>query len=154
MLEKRSLRRQDYLQELVLDVRIKYLVSEVRQKKMWYIQHLLKNRLEIRTNGDIESDEFNDLIIIEKKIKSLYMADIISRNVRPDRGSGLFSVRRLRIFSQARRNRQDGAPQERDMVASFLPVLTAFEKSSLAERQPLPVSSRSLALPSSWPGIT
>lgn len=39
----------------------------------------MKNRLEIRTNGDIESDEFNDLIIIEKKIKSLYMADIISK---------------------------------------------------------------------------
>ena len=46
---------------------------------MWYINFLLKNRLEIRTNGDIESDEFNDLVIIEKKIKSLYMADIISR---------------------------------------------------------------------------
>jgi hypothetical protein len=45
----------------------------------WYINHLMKNRLEIRTNGDIDSDEFNDLIIIEKKIKSLYMADIISK---------------------------------------------------------------------------
>jgi hypothetical protein len=45
----------------------------------WYTGFLLKNRLEIRTNGDIESDEFNDLIVIEKKIKSLYMADIISK---------------------------------------------------------------------------
>ena len=44
----------------------------------WYISSLLKNRVEIRSASDIESDEFNDLIVIEKKIKELHQDGIIS----------------------------------------------------------------------------
>lgn len=44
----------------------------------WYLGHLLKNRVEIRSKNDIESDEFNDLIVIEKKINDLYKDGIIS----------------------------------------------------------------------------
>lgn len=39
---------------------------------------MLRNRIEIRSRNDIESDEFNDLIVIEKKIKELYKDNIIS----------------------------------------------------------------------------
>lgn len=37
----------------------------------WYIQQLLRNSIEIRTKADTESDEFNDLLVIETRIKSL-----------------------------------------------------------------------------------
>jgi hypothetical protein len=45
---------------------------------VWYLNYLLKNRIEIRGKNDIESDEFNDLIVIEKKIEELYKDGIIS----------------------------------------------------------------------------
>jgi len=44
----------------------------------WYINHLLKNGVEIKTKSDIESDEYNDLIVVERKIKDLHNANIIS----------------------------------------------------------------------------
>lgn len=44
----------------------------------WIIQTLLRNSLEIRSKQDIESDEFNDLMIVESKIKSLCEDGIIS----------------------------------------------------------------------------
>lgn len=37
----------------------------------WIVESLLNNRDRIREDGDIESDEFNDLLIIEKMIKKL-----------------------------------------------------------------------------------
>lgn len=45
---------------------------------MWYVSHLLKNKLEIRSKLDLESDEYNDLLVIEKKIEDLCNAGIIS----------------------------------------------------------------------------
>lgn len=44
----------------------------------WYLNSLLRNKIEIRSSSDIESDEFNDLIVIEKKIKELHEDNIIS----------------------------------------------------------------------------
>ena len=44
----------------------------------WYLNHLLKNKIQIRSNIDLESEEYNDLLFIEKKIKELYEDDIIS----------------------------------------------------------------------------
>jgi hypothetical protein len=38
----------------------------------------LKNKVEIRSTSDIESDDFNDLIVIERKIKELFEDGIIS----------------------------------------------------------------------------
>lgn len=37
----------------------------------WIIQSLLNNRDRIKETGDIESDDFNDLLVIEKAIKEL-----------------------------------------------------------------------------------
>lgn len=44
----------------------------------WYIQTLLKNKLEIKSKTDLESDEYNDLLVIEKKIEDLHNAEIVS----------------------------------------------------------------------------
>jgi hypothetical protein len=44
----------------------------------WYIQILLRNKEEIRSRLDLESDEYNDLLVIEKKIEGLHNAGIIS----------------------------------------------------------------------------
>lgn len=44
----------------------------------WYINHLIKNRIEIKSKLDLESDEYNDLLVIEKKIEDLHKAEIIS----------------------------------------------------------------------------
>jgi hypothetical protein len=44
----------------------------------WYIQLLTKNKIEIKSKADLESDEYNDLLVIEKKINDLYNAGIIS----------------------------------------------------------------------------
>ena len=44
----------------------------------WYIMSLLKNKLEIQSNQDLDSDEYNDLLVIEKKIADLHDAEIIS----------------------------------------------------------------------------
>lgn len=38
----------------------------------------MKNKLEIKTKSDFESDEYNDLLVVEKKIKDLHEAGIIS----------------------------------------------------------------------------
>lgn len=45
---------------------------------MWYISHLLKNKIEIKSKHDFESDEYNDLIVIESKIEHLHKDGIIS----------------------------------------------------------------------------
>jgi hypothetical protein len=37
----------------------------------WILESLLNNRERIRETGDIDSDEFNDLLIVEKKIDEL-----------------------------------------------------------------------------------
>lgn len=44
----------------------------------WLVQHLLKNREVIRAKNDFDSDEFNDLIVIEKKIDDLYSNGLLS----------------------------------------------------------------------------
>lgn len=38
----------------------------------------MKSKIEIRSKGDIESDEFNDLIVVEKRINELHIDGIIS----------------------------------------------------------------------------
>jgi len=37
----------------------------------WIVQNLLTNSLKIRSEADIESDEFNDLLLIEKAVQDL-----------------------------------------------------------------------------------
>lgn len=37
----------------------------------WIIQSLLKNSIEIKTQSDLDSDDFNNLLIVEKKIKEM-----------------------------------------------------------------------------------
>ena len=44
----------------------------------WYISTLLKDSRRIRQTSDIESDEFNDLIIVEKQIEVLHKKGAIS----------------------------------------------------------------------------
>ena len=44
----------------------------------WYLEIFLKNKLEIKSKLDLESDEYNDLLVIEKKIEGLHSAGIIS----------------------------------------------------------------------------
>lgn len=44
----------------------------------WIIQSLLRSSVELKSLSDINSDEFNDLMIIEKKIKNLYKEGVIS----------------------------------------------------------------------------
>ena len=44
----------------------------------WKVKILLRKRDQIRTNPDIDSDDFNDLLIIEKKIEELYDAGLLS----------------------------------------------------------------------------
>jgi len=44
----------------------------------WYTQILFKDSLKIRARQDISSDEYNDLIVLEKKIEQLYEAGILS----------------------------------------------------------------------------
>jgi hypothetical protein len=44
----------------------------------WYIQTLLKSSVEIRSKSDIESDEFNDLIVVEDMVSKLYQSNLIS----------------------------------------------------------------------------
>lgn len=46
----------------------------------WYIQQLLRNSLEIRITADIESDQFNDLLVVEKHIDSLREDGIITED--------------------------------------------------------------------------
>lgn len=44
----------------------------------WYVEILLRNSLEIKSKADIESDEYNDLIFVEKRCEDLYNAKIIT----------------------------------------------------------------------------
>lgn len=44
----------------------------------WIVETLLRNRLLIKSEGDIESDTFNDVLVIEKKIKDLYGQGLLS----------------------------------------------------------------------------
>jgi len=44
----------------------------------WYVSSLLKNSLSIKTDSDFESDQYNDLLVIEKKIDELYKLGLIS----------------------------------------------------------------------------
>ncbi len=45
---------------------------------MYYVEHLILNWRNIKTTGDIESDEFNDLLILERKIQIMYYSKRIS----------------------------------------------------------------------------
>jgi len=44
----------------------------------WIVQHLLRNRLHIKATADIDSDEFNNLLLVEKKISELYDKGLLS----------------------------------------------------------------------------
>lgn len=44
----------------------------------WIVQNLLKNKTRIRAEGNIDSDEFVDLITVENKIKHLKKAGVLS----------------------------------------------------------------------------
>ena len=44
----------------------------------WIVQNHINNRIQIRTKSDIESDEFNDLILIEKAIDELKAKGLLS----------------------------------------------------------------------------
>lgn len=44
----------------------------------WLVQSLLRNKVKIKTSPDLESDEYNDLLIIEKKVESLANEGILS----------------------------------------------------------------------------
>lgn len=46
---------------------------------MWYLQYLLLFREEIKSTGNIESDEFNDLLVVEMKIKELFQKGQITK---------------------------------------------------------------------------
>lgn len=46
----------------------------------WLVENLLRDKIKIRSLGDIESDEFNDLLVVEKKINDLASSGIISKN--------------------------------------------------------------------------
>jgi len=44
----------------------------------WRVQALLLNSELIRTQSDIDSDDFNDLLVLETKIKELFKAGVIT----------------------------------------------------------------------------
>jgi len=44
----------------------------------WIVQHILRNKVSIKTTQDIESDEYNNLLIIESKIKELHSEGFLS----------------------------------------------------------------------------
>jgi hypothetical protein len=44
----------------------------------WIVQSLLRNKETIRCRQNIESDEFNDLMVIESKIKELHAVGFLS----------------------------------------------------------------------------
>jgi len=44
----------------------------------WIIQTLLRNRVEIRSKQNIESDEYSDLMLIEAKVEELYKDGFLS----------------------------------------------------------------------------
>jgi hypothetical protein len=44
----------------------------------YYVESLLRNRDMIRVNPDIESDEFNDLLVVERAVKDLQEKGVLS----------------------------------------------------------------------------
>lgn len=44
----------------------------------WICQHLLRNRMAIKEGQDIESDEYNNVLMVEKKIRELYESGFLS----------------------------------------------------------------------------
>ncbi len=46
----------------------------------WIIQSLLNNQDLIRAEGDIDSDQFNDLMLIEKAIDKLYSEKLLTKD--------------------------------------------------------------------------
>jgi hypothetical protein len=44
----------------------------------WIIQYLLNNQDTIKATGDLESDQFNDLLIVEKAIDKLYEQKLLT----------------------------------------------------------------------------
>ena len=44
----------------------------------WIIESLLRSSVELKTKSDLDSDEYNDLMVVEKKIKDLHKDGIIS----------------------------------------------------------------------------
>jgi hypothetical protein len=46
---------------------------------MWYVDYLLINQEEIRTRADFDSDEFLDLLAVEKEIKRLRETNLLPK---------------------------------------------------------------------------
>jgi hypothetical protein len=46
--------------------------------RMWYTEYLLLNRRDIKAKADIESDEFNDLLLVEKELNKLVKENIVT----------------------------------------------------------------------------
>ena len=44
----------------------------------WIVQHLLRNKVAIKTTEDIESDEYNNLLVVEGKINELHSQGFLS----------------------------------------------------------------------------
>lgn len=44
----------------------------------WITQHLLRNSVSIKSSPDIESDEYNNLLVIESKINALHDSGFLS----------------------------------------------------------------------------
>jgi hypothetical protein len=44
----------------------------------WIVQNLLRNKVSILTEPDLESDEYNNLLVIQTKIKDLYSDGLLS----------------------------------------------------------------------------
>ncbi len=44
----------------------------------WLVQTLLRNSIRIKGKHDLDADEYNDLLVIESKVKSLHEDNIIS----------------------------------------------------------------------------
>jgi len=45
---------------------------------MWYVEYLLLNREKIKLTSDFESEEYLDLLTVEKALNNLIRADLIS----------------------------------------------------------------------------
>lgn len=45
----------------------------------WYVEHILKNKLQIESNSDLDSTLFSDLMVIKIAIKSLEISGVITK---------------------------------------------------------------------------
>lgn len=45
----------------------------------WLVKNLIKNRLQIHEQSELDSDNYNDLLVVEKKIEELYNNNILSK---------------------------------------------------------------------------